>query len=279
MSKRLIEQAMSPAVLDASWRRLRTQHTPWSIETSRDDLERHLIRHVLECRAEVLAGKYRPEPLRRFTMRKPDGRQRILSAQYLKDKLIQRAMLTVLEPRAEAIFHEDSYAYRPNRNVDMALARVRERVNTGLDWLVDADITSFFDSIPHRPLLKRLKRFVSDGYAMNLIEQWLKHGAHQSSMLRSSRGIAQGAILSPLFCNLYLHQMDAELASRHIPFVRFADDFLLFAPTKAQAQAALEHVRQLLDKLQLELHPRKTQIVRSGPETHFLGKPLPRPAR
>ncbi len=279
MTEPLMEQAMSPQVLDASWRRLRTQHTPWSVAVGRDELERHLLRHILQMRAEVLEKKYRPEPLRRFTMRKPDGRQRILSAQYLKDKLVQRAMLTVLEPRAEAIFHEDSYAYRPSRNVDMALDKVRERVRIGLDWLVDADIRSFFDSIPHRPLLRVLKRFIKDGYAMKLIEQWLKHGAHQSSMFGGGRGIAQGAILSPLFCNLYLHQMDTELAEHHIPFVRFADDFLLFTPTKAQAAQALEHVRQTLDKLGLELHPQKTQIVRSGPETHFLGKPLPKPAR
>ncbi len=279
MAETLIEQAMSPGVLDTAWRRLRNQHTPWSVEVDRDQLQNHLVRHLLQAREEVLSHRYRPQPIRRFSMRKPDGRQRILSAQYLKDKLIQRALLTVLEQRAEALFHEDSYAYRPHRNTDMALKRARERIAIGLDWLVDADIRSFFDSIPHRPLLKILKRFVRDRYAITLIEQWLKSGAHQSSMLSSPRGIAQGAILSPLFCNLYLHQLDTGLAQKNIPFVRFADDFLLFAATRAQAQQALDHVRQSLDKLGLELHPDKTRVVRSGPEVQFLGAKLPKPSR
>ncbi|HGG59977.1 MAG TPA: Retron-type reverse transcriptase [Gammaproteobacteria bacterium] len=279
MASPLIEQAMSPEILDIAWRRLRTQHTPWSIDTDRDALEKHLVRHILQCRADVLEGRYRPQPLRRFTLRKPDGKQRILSAQYLRDKFVQRALLTVLEPRAEALFHEDSFAYRPNRNIQMALNRARERINTGLDWLVDADIASFFDSIPHRPLQKQLKRFIDDNAALKLIDQWLAHGAHQSSIFKSARGIAQGAILSPLFCNLYLHQFDLALTRKHIPFVRFADDFLLFAATKAQAAQALEYASQTLDKLGLELHPRKTRLIRSGPEVTFLGDKLPQPSR
>ncbi len=279
MAETLLQQAMSPEMLNHAWRRLRSQHTPWSVQVDRDRLEQNLLHYVLQCRQQVLDGSYRPEPLRRFTMRKPDGRQRILSAQYLKDKFVQRALLAVLEPRAEAIFHEDSYAYRPGRNVAMALERTRERIRIGLDWLVDADIQSFFDSIPHRPLLRRLKPFVDDRRAMALIEQWLQGGAHQTSFLGGGRGIAQGAILSPLFCNLYLDQMDRELAQANIPFVRFADDFLLFAPTKAQAEQALAFVRQILDKLGLELHPRKTRVVRSSPEVGFLGSRLPGPSR
>ena len=279
MTSALLEKAMSPAILDCAWRRLRHQHTPWSIDVNRDQLEQHLLGHILECRAEVLDGSYRPQPLRHFTMRKSDGRQRVLTAQYLRDKLVQRALLTVLEPRAEALFHEDSHAYRPHRGVITALTRARERIRIGLDWLVDADIASFFDSIPHRPLQRQLKRFIDDAAAMRLIEQWLAHGLHQSSFFSRPRGIAQGAILSPLFCNIYLHQLDTALAERHIPFVRYADDFLLFASTKAQAEQAMEYVKRTLDKLGLQLHPRKTQVVRSGPEVNFLGARLPRPSR
>ena len=279
MTSPLLEEAMSPKILDIAWRRLRNQHTPWSIDTDRDQLERHLMKHILKCRDDVLDGSYRPQPLRHFTMRKPDGRQRVLTAQYLRDKLVQRALLAVLEPRAEALFHEDSYAYRPHRGVATALNRTRERVRIGLDWLVDADIASFFDSIPHRPLRKQLKRFIDDAAAMRLIDQWLAHGLHRSSFFSRPRGIAQGAILSPLFCNLYLHQLDKALTARHIPFVRYADDFLLFAPTKAQAIQAMEYVKRVLDKLDLQLHPRKTQVVRSGPEVSFLGEKLPRPSR
>lgn len=279
MKPTLLEQAMSPEVLDRAWRKLKGEHTPWSPTVSRDDLQHHLMRHLLACREEVLDGAYRPLPLRQFPMRKPDGRQRVLTAQFLRDKLVQRALLTVLEPRAEALFHDDSFAYRPERNVAKALAKVRERVRIGLDWLVDADIEKFFDSIPHRPLLRVLDGFVADAKAMKLIERWLGQGAHVRSLLATPRGIAQGAILSPLFCNLYLHGFDRSLDSAHIPFVRFADDFLLFAPTRSDAGRAMEHAARRLERLDLRLHPDKTRVVRSGREVIFLGETLPGPTR
>lgn len=271
----LLELAMKADVLDMSWRRLRREHTPWSVTVSRDELERHLLLHIIGCRQEVLSGKYRPQPIRSFTMKKTDGSHRILSAQYLCDKLVQRALLIVLEPRAEHIFHPDSFAYRPGRNVAMALARVRERINIGLCWLVDADIQSFFDSIPHRLLLRQLRAFLKDEPAFTLIRQYLKQGAHHGSMLTGRRGISQGGVLSPLFCNLYLTSLDNRLTRNNIPFVRFADDFLLFADTRKKAAKAMSFVAAELDRLGLVLHPRKSRVVRAGPAVRFLGEKLP----
>ncbi|PWQ98148.1 reverse transcriptase domain-containing protein [Leucothrix pacifica] len=278
MKQSILQQAMSPEVLNLSWRRLKIEHTPWSPTVSRDLLQSHLLKYILESREQVLDGRYSPQSLRQFPLKKPDGRQRIISAQYLQDKLIQRAVLTVLEPRAEAMFHDDSYAYRPKRSVDMAMAKVRERIRIGQDWLVDADITSFFDNIPHRILIKILKQFVSDKQAMLLIEKWLKAGAHQSSLLGTRKGISQGAILSPLFCNLYLHQFDIALTRANIPFVRFADDFLLFTNSESNALRAKDFAEQRLNQLGLELHPLKTCVARSSPKLVFLGKKLPKPS-
>jgi group II intron reverse transcriptase/maturase len=279
MSKSLLEQALSPEVLDSSWRRLRNEHTPWSIDINREQLQQHLLLHILETRNAVLENRYRPQPLRQFPMSKANGKTRIISAQFLQDKLIQRALLTVLEPRAEALFHNDSYAYRPGRSVQMALGKTTERVRVGLTWLADADIKSFFDSIPHRSLLKLLKPFINDPKAFQLIEKWIKLGAHQSSLLTTRRGISQGAILSPLLCNLYLHQFDTAMSKANIPFVRFADDFLLFANTQTQAQKALDYATSILKKLGLHTHPQKTQVIRSSRKIQFLGEPLPQPAQ
>ncbi len=276
-SRTLLERAMAPEVLDQAWRRLRREHTPWSVTVSRDALEHHLLAHILSCRQEVLDGSYRPQPVRQFTMKKASGGRRIISAQYLRDKLVQRALLIVLEPRAEQLFHPDSYAYRPGRSVAMALARVRERVRVGQAWLVDADIRSFFDSIPHRELLQVLKHFLRDRAAMALVERWLAQGAHHTSLLRSRRGISQGAILSPLFCNLYLDRFDRALEKENIPFVRFADDFLLFADRRARAEEALGFSVRELEKIGLQIHPEKTRIIRSGPAVRFLGEKLPAP--
>lgn len=279
MAESLLTQAMSPEVLDISWRRLRNEHTPWSESVTRDQLQQHFVKHLLECREEVLQGRYRPAALRKFPLKKPDGRQRVLSAQYLRDKLVQRAVLTVLEPKAEALFHEDSFAYRPNRSVALALNKANERIRCGQDWLVDADIKSFFDQIPQRPLLKKLKSFVSDSAAMKLIDQWIKQGTHHNSLLSTRRGISQGAILSPLFCNLYLHSFDLALSEANIPFVRFADDFLLFATTREGAVNAQGYAAKELERLGLQLNAKKTQVVRSNPKVIFLGQPLPKPSR
>jgi RNA-directed DNA polymerase len=277
MKNSLLEEAMAPDALDRAWRRLKSEHTPWSPETDREQLQHHLMRHLLECRQQVLSGDYRPLPLRQYPTPKPDGGIRVISAQYLKDKLVQRAILTVLEPRAERLFHDDSYAYRPNRNVARALDKARERVRIGQDWLVDADIRKFFDSIPHRPLVKVLDTFVADGRAMRLVARWLDQGAHVRSLLSTPRGISQGAVLSPLFCNLYLHAFDTALARAKIPFVRFADDFLLFAPAREQADQALGFAVRQLERLGLDIHPEKTRVVRSSRDVCFLGERLPDP--
>jgi group II intron reverse transcriptase/maturase len=275
----LLEQAMSPDILNSSWKRLHNEHTPWSLNVSRDDLQKNLLKHLLACREQVLSGNYKPLPLRQFALTKPNGKQRVISAQYLQDKVIQRALLTVLEPRAEAVFHDDSYAYRPHRGVAQALRKVHERVKIGQDWLVDADIEQFFDSIPHTPLIKILKKFIDDHQTMQVVEMWLKQGAHCSSLLGSRRGIAQGAVLSPLFCNLYLHEFDKALSDANIPFVRFADDFLLFANAKSKAEEEKLYAEKQLNKLGLKLHPEKTQITRSHSRVIFLGEALPNPVR
>jgi RNA-directed DNA polymerase len=277
MVKSLLHQAMAPDVLDVTWRRLRREHTLWSLTVSREQLQQHLLKHILECREEVLSGNYKPLPLRQFPLLKPDGKRRILSAHYLKDKFVQRSLLIILEPRAEKLFHNDSYAYRPGRSVSSALEKVRERVRIGQAWLVDADITKFFDSIPHKQLVKILKSFIRDAGSMQLIEKWLVQGAHHQSLLRSRRGICQGSILSPLFCNLYLHQFDIALAKANIPFVRFADDFLLFTANRKKALAAQDFADRQLQKIGLSLHPGKTQIIRSSKDVCFLGEPLPNP--
>jgi retron-type reverse transcriptase len=120
-----------------------------------------------------------------------------LSALCLRDKLLQRATLLVLEPGMEQLFHTDTYAYRPRRNVEMAHAKACEHIRCGLSWLVDADVRAFFDNIPQRPLLKRVRRHVPDKDLVRLMEQWIAMGPSHASILSPSRGIPQGAILAP----------------------------------------------------------------------------------
>jgi retron-type reverse transcriptase len=212
MKQTLFEQVLTPETLNRAWKALSGDHAVWDAGVPRADMERDALRHILTLRDEVAAGCYRPAPLRRFSIAKADGRQRVLTALCLRDKLLQKAVQLVLEPRAERLFHHDSYAYRPRRNVEMAMDRARERIRCGLHWLVDADIQSFFDTIPHGPLKRRIQRFVRDKALTALIHRWVDVGVAHTSLLGKARGIPQGAILSPLFCNLYLHAFDEALA-------------------------------------------------------------------
>jgi len=272
----LFERMLSAEVLNRAWRELRGDHAVWEPGLARSEMERNLLLHLLRLLDDVRRGRYRPAALRRFPVAKADGKLRVLSALALRDKFLQKAAQIVLEPAAERLFHHDSYAYRPRRNVAMALQRARERIGCGLHWLVDADIRSFFDSIPIKLLRQRLKAFVKDRDLMSLIDAWLDLGASEQSFFSAPRGIAQGAILSPLFCNLYLHVLDEALDSRKIPFVRYADDLLLFAADEAGARRAHDFAGATLQDLELELHPDKTRVTASGPHVVFLGEPLPR---
>lgn len=274
-----LDDILSPEILNRAWKTLSTDHAVWDAGIPRTEMERNLLLHLLTLRDDVAAGRYRPAPLRRFAVAKADGKQRVLSALCLRDKLLQKAVQLVLEPRAEQLFHHDSYGYRPRRNVEMALDRTRERIRCGLHWLVDADITGFFDNIPLKSLRRTVRDFVADARLMALIDQWLDVGAAHTSFLAAHRGIPQGAILSPLFCNLYLHAFDSALDAAKIPFVRYADDFLLFTAEKADAERALDFARQKLEALDLQLNADKTRVVQSSPEVVFLGQSLPRPSQ
>lgn len=271
----LLRKAASPEVMNTAWKKLRGDKAVWERGVSRADMEKDLVFHLLQLSSELGKGAYRPAPVRMFPVIKGDGGKRIISALTLKDKLTQRAVLEVITPIGEAVFHHDSFGYRPGRSIDGAMARAREQVICGCDWLVDGDIRSFFDTIPHAPLMKQVKRLLSDKELVDLIKAWLDTGAPRTGILSRRRGIPQGGVISPFLCNLYLTEFDMFLTRKNLPFVRFADDFLVFTPNNKAAEAAMRVVKNGLERLGLELHEQKTRIVRSGPDVIFLGRKMP----
>ena len=272
-----LDAVLSPTNLDKAWRALGSDRAHWQPGLPRAEMEGQRLRHQLLLIDAVRHGRYRPEQMRQFSVPKADGGQRVLSALCLRDKFLQRAVMQALEPIGEAMFHPDSYAYRPRRNVEMALQRCHERIRCGFPWLVDADIRKFFDEIPHTPLLKAFDALVPDRALRSLMRQWLECFANTRSLFGGCRGIAQGAVVSPFLCNLYLHALDTEWQRQRLPFVRYADDFLLFTPSEALAQKALAFTAQRLERLGLSLHPGKTRVVRAGRDVAFLGQRLPKP--
>ncbi len=273
---KLLSRAVSPEIMNVAWKRLRGDNAVWRSGVSRSGMERDLVYHLLKLSDELRSGDYLPDPVRFFPVNKGDGKQRIISALTLRDKMAQRTVLSALEPLGEKLFHHDSFAYRPGRTIDMALSRVREYMLCGLNWVVDGDIQGFFDNIPHGPLVKILKLHIPDREMVSLIKRWLEVGAAKRGFMSASRGIPQGAVLSPFLGNLYLTSWDNDLAAHNLPFVRFADDFLVFAKSKDDAQRAMAYVEKRLKRLGLILNPQKTRVVACGPHVTFLGRKLPR---
>lgn len=269
----LLERVTSPEILNHAWQQVRGDRGPWLPGVPMATVARHLVLHIGRLREELGAGTYRPAPVRCFQVAKADGGARTVCAPYVRDKLAQRAVLTVLEPLAEAVFHPASFGYRPMCTLDLALARVREQVRAGYVWLGDADITACFDEIPHRGALEFLAGLCDDLGVPGLVAGWLV-GAPGA---RAGVGLPQGMVLSPLLCNLYLHDMDMDLEEAGIGFVRYADDFIVFGRTEREARTALATAAAALARLGLALNPAKTQVIRTSAAHRFLGKRLPRP--
>lgn len=272
----MLEKAASPKVINDSFKHFRRDKAIWEPGLSRKEMEWNLGYHLLKLAEDLRTNRYTPDPVRLFPVNKGDGKQRIISANTLRDKVAQRAVLTVLEPIGERLFHHDSFGSRPGRNIDMASAKVREYVLCGMTWVVDADIEKYFDNIPHKPLIRMLRTMVPDRKLVSLIRRWLDVGSVRRGFLSQAKGIPQGAVLSPFLCNVYLTTWDNEMAAKNLPFVRYVDDFLVFAESQEQGELARTHAERALNRLELNLHPEKTRVVKCGPGVRFLGKKLPK---
>jgi len=272
----LLEKAASPEVLNTAWKRFRNDKAVWEPNLPKKEMEANLGLHLLKLSDDLRTGSYIPNPVRFFPVNKGDGKQRIISATTLRDKVAQRAVLNVIESFGERIFHHDSFAYRPGRTIDMALSRVREYMLCGMMWVMDADIQSYFDNIPHKPLIRILQGLISDREMISLIRRWLDVGAIRRGFLSAAKGIPQGSVLSPFLCNVYLTSWDNEMSARNMPFVRFADDFLVFAKSKEDAEKVYAYVEKALNRLGLQLNGKKTRISKCGPGVRFLGRKLPK---
>jgi RNA-directed DNA polymerase len=224
-------------------------------ETLADVDEYGAERMLQDLQDALRAGRYHPSPVRRRDIPKPDGGVRPLGIPTVRDRVAQQAVKLVLEPIFEADFLPSSYGYRPKRSATEALEFIRKSFIEGCVWVLEMDIRSYFDSIDHKRLLGYVEARVSDQRVVKLVRKWLEAGVMEEGVLRETvTGTPQGGVISPLLANIYLHALDQAWAERGSgTLVRYADDAVVLCKSRAQAEAALELVRNVLCELGLEL--------------------------
>lgn len=260
----LIEAVLSPVLLQEAWKRIRANRgLPGKDGVSVRRFECERARNLNALADDVRNGDYHPGPLLRVRVQTAD-KTRWLAIPTLRDRVLQRAVLDVVSPLCEPQFAPGSFGYRPGRGVAQAVAAVEALHRRGKVWVLDADIADCFDHFDHRLLRRFVREFVPDCQVCALLDQWI-------DMSPIGRGVSLGTVVSPLLCNIYLHQVDMELLQQGFHVVRYADDFVVLCANPPEVARALIATDRSVRSLALQLSRRKTRIVHFDAGFTFLG--------
>jgi len=272
----LWDKVYAPKVLLAAWKQVAKNKGASGVDgISIKRFKRNEENYLRELHEKLKIGRYQPQAVKRVYIPKSGGKRRPLGIPVIKDRIVQTAMKMVIEPIFERDFMEISYGFRPNKGAKDALRAVDRKLKEGYVWVVDADTKACFDNIPHEILYQKVKERISDGMMLRLINNYLSQPIlEELTSWTPTKGTPQGAVLSPLLANIYLHGLDQELKHAGHEMVRYADDFVTMCKTEEEAQRALKKIKRWLTKHELELHPDKTRIGNcqiKGQGFEFLG--------
>jgi len=272
----LIDKVYNAKTLKAAWKRVAANKGAAGVDKiSIKRFRSNAVLYLAELGRELRDGIFQPSAVKRVHIPKDGKKTRPLGIPTVKDRIVQTALKMVLEPIFEKEFLSTSYGFRPGRGCKDALREVDRLLKEGYTWVVDADVKSYFDSIPHDRLMERIRKRVSDGKVLYLIELFLKQEIMEDMKLWNPiSGTPQGAVLSPLLANVYLHQLDLVLHRHGFKMVRYADDWVVLCRNVDEAKTALSMIQLWIENNGLELSPEKTHIGSSLEPGHgfeFLG--------
>ena len=258
----LMDKVYAPATLRAAWRKVEANGGAAGVDgVSVERFAARADKYLLELGLALKEDSYRPEAVKRVEIPKGDGRTRPLGIPAVKDRVVQTALKLAIKPVFEAGFHGSSYGFRPGRGCKDALREVDGLIKEGYTHVVDADLRSYFDTIPHGRLMRRVEEKISDGRVLSLIERFLGQDVLKGlERWTPERGTPQGAVISPLLANIYLHPLDERMAGLGHRMVRYADDFVVLSKSREAAEAALAEIRAWVGENGLSLHPSKTHL-------------------
>ncbi len=258
----LIDKVYRATTLEAAWARVARNHGAAGVDgQSITAFAAHAEGYLEELARALRTDTYQPQPVKRVEIRKGPGQTRPLGIPTVKDRVVQTAVRFVLEPIFEVMFSAGSYGFRRGRGCKDALREVDRLLKAGYCHVVDADLKSYFDSIPHAGLMARVRERIADGRVLRLLQAWLTQDVMAGlERWTPTGGTPQGAVISPLLANIFLHPLDVLMAERGYRMVRYADDFVVLCETAEQAQGALAEIRAWVEANRLTLHPDKTRV-------------------
>ena len=276
----LIDKVYKRKNLEMAWEKVRANRGSGGVDgQTLEAFETQLGHQLARLQRELKEDAYQPLPVRQHSIPKRDkpGECRVLGIPAIYDRVCQQALLNRLEPIFEPIFDDASFGYRRGRSPKDALRKVWREIESGAEWIVDADLRDFFGSADHEKLLTLVAQRVADSRVLCLIQAMLKAGSFgRGRFYPTERGTPQGSVVSPLLSNILLTPFDREMRQRGYQLTRFADDWVITCKSAAEARAAMDAAHRILKQLGVELHPQKTRIVHARYGFEFLGYKIKR---